>query len=131
MYSHWAFINKTCQDESKHYMSQDHILHVQMEIYDVEISGGQTRYDLRQMYRHTLKISELLNAAVNLLPRLRHVEIQSNTKYWEGLRRIHLDTTYEDGRIWIGKHNLPFASLHAFYCTYISIVFLLNLRRPD
>ena len=95
-------------------MSQDHILRIAPELYQREIPDGTTWYDLRLMLWHTLKISELLDAAAELLPRLQHVEIEQRTWVYGKTHKSHLETTYKDRVIWIGKHNLNTAFFHFF-----------------
>ena len=95
-------------------MSQDHILHIEPELYKNEIPDGETYYDLRSMYRHTLKVSELLEAAAKPLSQLQHVELELRTYVWGKIRITHLRTTYKDNMILIGKHNLNTAFFHAF-----------------
>ena len=95
-------------------MSHDHVLHIEPELYKTEIPDGETFYDLRLMYWHTLKVSELLGAAAKLLPQLQHVEVELRTSSWGEILMTHLETTYQDNMIWIGKHNLQTAWFHRF-----------------
>lgn len=99
-------------------MSHDHVLHIEPELYKTEIPDGETYYDLRLMYQHTLKVSELLGAAAKLLPQLQHVEVELRTYSWGKIRMTHLKTTYKDNMIWIGKHNLNTAFFHDFSRVY-------------
>jgi hypothetical protein len=93
-------------------MSNDLVLHVKPELYKTEIPDGRTHYDLRPMHQHTLKVSELLGAAAKLLPHLQHVEVELRTTIWDKIGMTHLETTYKDNIIWIGKNNLNTAYFH-------------------
>lgn len=99
-------------------MSHDLILHSEPELYKTEIPDGDTYWDLRVMYRHTLKVFELLGAAAKLLPQLQHVEVEMRTYFWGKIKMTHLETTYKDNMVWIGKHNLNIAYQHDFSRVY-------------
>jgi hypothetical protein len=107
-------IDRSGHSESTHFMSHDLVLHLKPELYNTEIPEGDTWYDVRLMYWHTLKVSELIDAASKLLPQLQHVEIELRTSVWGEIRMTHLTTTYKDNIIWIGKHNLNTAFFHRF-----------------
>jgi hypothetical protein len=111
-------IDRSGHSETTHFMSHDHVLHIEPELYKTEIPDGETYYDLRLMHRHTLKVSELLGAAAKLLPQLQHVEVELRTYSWGKIRMTHLKTTYNDNMIWIGKHNLNTAFFHEFSRMY-------------
>jgi hypothetical protein len=111
-------IDTSGHSETTHFMSHDHVLHIQPELYKTEIPDGRTHYDLRKLYRNMLKVSELLVAAAKLLPQLQHVEVEMRTWSWGKILITHLETTYKDNMIWIGKHNLNTAIFHWFSRVY-------------
>ena len=104
--------------ETTHFMSDDRVLHIDPELYKTEIPDGDTFYDLRLMYRHALKVSELLSVTAKLLPQLQHVEVELRTYNWGKIRMTHLETTYKDNKIWIDKHNCNTAISHDFSRAY-------------
>lgn len=103
---------------STHFMSPDHVLHVQKELYRTEILEGYTHYDMRLMYWHTLKVSELLNAATKCLPQIQHIEVELRTSSYGKISMTNLETTCKDSIICIGKHNLNTAPWHPFSHPY-------------
>jgi hypothetical protein len=107
-------IDRSGHSESTHFMSHDLVLHLKPELYITEIPDGDTWYDVRSIYWHALKISELMNAASRLLSQLQHVEIEVRTSVWGEILMTHLTTTYKDNIIWIGKHNLNTSFWHFF-----------------
>jgi hypothetical protein len=111
-------IDRSSHSKSTHFMSHDRVLHLKPELYNTEIPDGDTWYDVRLMYWHTLKVSELKDAAAQFLPQLQHVEIELHTSVWGNVCMTHLKTTYKDNTIWIGKHNLNTAFFHRFSCLY-------------
>lgn len=64
------------------------------------------------MYRHSLKISELLDAVAELFSQLQHVEVELRTYIRGKPCMSHLETTYKDDIIWMGKPNLNIAVDH-------------------
>ncbi|KAF2446075.1 hypothetical protein P171DRAFT_430303, partial [Karstenula rhodostoma CBS 690.94] len=107
-------IDKSGHGETKHFMSHDHVLHIEPELYKAEILDGDTWWDRRHLYRHTLKVSELLGVAAPLLPQLQHVEVELRIYSWSKILMTHLETTYKDGIIWIDKHDLNDPFEHDF-----------------
>ncbi|XPS77159.1 hypothetical protein M3J07_009196 [Ascochyta lentis] len=114
----FGMIDRSGHSEPTHYMSQDSVLHIEPELYKTEVPNGETFYDLRLMYRHTPKVSELLGAAEKLLPQLRHVQVELRTYCWGKISITELETTFRDNVIWIGRHNLNIAIFHYFSRTY-------------
>jgi hypothetical protein len=110
--------DRSGHSETTHFMSHDHVLHIQPELYKTEIPDGETYYDLRLMYRNMLKVSELLGAATKLLPQLQHVEVEVRSYSWGKILMTCLETTYKDNMIWIDKHNLNTAIPHRFSRVY-------------
>jgi hypothetical protein len=107
-------IDRSGHSESTHFMSHDRVLHLKPELYNTEIPDGDTWYDVRPLKWHAFKVSELLDAAAEILPQLQHVEIELRTSVWGEILMTHLTTTYKDNMIWIHKHNLSTSFWHFF-----------------
>ena len=85
---------------------------MQQDVYEAEIWDGETHYDCRMILRHTLKHYELFRAAAEVLPQLRHVEVEVRTESWTKICMARLETTYKDDKVWVGKHTMQHAVEH-------------------
>ncbi|KAH6632895.1 hypothetical protein C7974DRAFT_161992 [Boeremia exigua] len=110
----WSMIDKSGHGATTHFMSPDRVLHVETELYKAAIPDGSQWWDTRVLYRHTLKISELLSAAAIRLPQLQQAELRMRTSSWGEQLETNLETTYKDNVIWIGANNLNTAPSHWF-----------------
>ncbi|KAF1955587.1 hypothetical protein CC80DRAFT_594308 [Byssothecium circinans] len=117
-------IDQSGHGQPAHFMTPDHVLHIEPEVYKAEIDDSNkyygriyTWYDRRPIYWHCLKISELLGAAsaTSLLPRLQHIEVELHNSSWGKIYMVRLETTYKDGVIWVGRHNLHLGNFHRFF----------------
>ncbi|KAJ4983405.1 hypothetical protein SVAN01_11097, partial [Stagonosporopsis vannaccii] len=110
----WSMIDNSGHGETMHFMSQDHVLHLETELYKAGIPDGDQWWDTRVLYWHTLKISELLSAAAKRLPKLQYVELRLRTSCWGEHLETRLETIQKDNVIWIGRNNLNVAPSHQF-----------------
>lgn len=71
-------------------------------------------YSLDYVTQHLLKISEIVDASAQRLPRLRCVELEMHTSCWHDIIPTRIKATIEKGVIWVDWDDVKVDLCHRF-----------------